>query len=223
MIGSFFLAGNVSAALIFSPESPQPNDTYISVSNGGNEAGKSVFVWASDGITRCDCELLNDTKNGAWNFAPCHDDNFTFVEWTSNGGKNCSSFATLADLRLDAGYVSESNYTIGTIGEDEEATTTAFVVDGAVFGAAVGAAMQMLMDNIDLMFYVFGIPLFLIVVAIILDWIKKIKSEKKTDVDYIRDAKGRIIGGRNEKRQANDRRYQDTIYWASGGKRGRKM
>jgi hypothetical protein len=200
------LAGSASAALTFDPVPPQAAPATLTATCSSGASYATYIDGNLDNANNCGAAIAGLMSTAV------------VVEWAQVNGWP----ATLTDARLSGDYVSESTYTIS--GGEEEATTTAFVVDGAVFGAAVGAAMQMLTDNIDLMFYVFGIPLFLIVVAIILDWIKKTKMQNsKNSVDYIRDEKGRIIGGRNEKKIANDKRYQDTIYWASGGKEGKKM
>jgi hypothetical protein len=49
------------------------------------------------------------------------------------------------------------------------------IIDPAVFGAAVTNGVQMLTDNSAVLAYVFGIPLFLIIVSVIMGWIKSIR------------------------------------------------
>jgi hypothetical protein len=51
-------------------------------------------------------------------------------------------------------------------------------IDPAVFTGAVSNAVQMLTDNASILAYVFGIPLFLILVAVIMGWVKSIRSKK---------------------------------------------
>jgi len=205
VIGSLVLAGNVSAALTFDPLPPQSAPATFTATCSAGTSYATYIDGNLDNANDCGSPLGGLMASAV------------VVEWAQVNGWP----ATLTDARLSGDYISEANYSISG---EEEATTTAFVVDGAVFGAAIGAAMQMLTDNVDLMFYVFGIPLFLIVAAIIHDWIKKIKSEKKeNDIEYIRDDKGRIIGGKNTKRERDRARYQDTIYWITGGKEGKKM
>lgn len=75
------------------------------------------------------------------------------------------------------------------------------IIPSGTFDGAIGGAMQMLTDNATILLYVFGIPLFLIVVNIVLGWIKAIKprSKKKDDgIEYIwKD--GRIAGARKKR------------------------
>ena len=48
----------------------------------------------------------------------------------------------------------------------------------ATFTGALSGAMQMLTDNSAVLLYVFGIPLFLITVSVIMGWIKAIRRVK---------------------------------------------
>jgi len=53
----------------------------------------------------------------------------------------------------------------------------------------------MLTDNMGILAYVFGIPLFLILVAVIMSWIKSIRSEEKIrwEGDYGYNRRGEIV------------------------------
>jgi hypothetical protein len=57
-------------------------------------------------------------------------------------------------------------------------TATLLVIDPTVFTAAVSNAVQMLTDNSAILAYVFGIPLFLILVAVIMGWVKSIRRAR---------------------------------------------
>jgi hypothetical protein len=75
------------------------------------------------------------------------------------------------------------------------------IIPSGTFDGAISGAMQMLTDNATLLLYIFGIPLFLIAVNIVLGWIKSIKPAKtgkaKDNIEYIwKD--GRIAGGRKK-------------------------
>jgi len=52
------------------------------------------------------------------------------------------------------------------------------VIDPTVFTGAVSNAVQMLTDNAGILAYVFGIPLFLILVSVITSWIKSIRRAR---------------------------------------------
>jgi hypothetical protein len=53
----------------------------------------------------------------------------------------------------------------------------------------------MLTDNAAVLAYVFGIPLFLILVAVIMGWIKSIRKTKNDGVEYLYKG-GKLSGGR---------------------------
>jgi hypothetical protein len=52
------------------------------------------------------------------------------------------------------------------------------IIDPAVFTGAVSNAVQMLTDNASILAYVFGIPLFLILVSVIMGWVKSIRRAR---------------------------------------------
>lgn len=104
-------------------------------------------------------------------------------------------------MRLSPLFLGEKNFEF--VDHFETATTT-LAIDPSVFNGAVGNAVQLMTDNGAVLAYVFGIPLFFILVAVVMDWIKgikkenadykKIKAKPMVDEPYLYDEKGKSIG-----------------------------
>jgi hypothetical protein len=78
------------------------------------------------------------------------------------------------------------------------------IIPSGTMNGAISGAMQMITDNAGILFYVFGIPIFLISVYVLSGWINDIKrrnagkSKKKDNIEYLYKD-GHLAGGRKKK------------------------
>lgn len=122
-------------------------------------------------------------------------DTYTVVYYRDYLSADCSG-DSYGSAGFDDGFVVE---------EVEESATSSLAIDPAVFTGAVVVATGALSDNSTVFAYVFGIPLFLILVWILLDWINaigKADNESKKNIKRTEELLGleREPGGYYRKR-----------------------
>jgi hypothetical protein len=95
------------------------------------------------------------------------EDTYTVVYYRDYLSADCSG-DSYGSAAFDDGFVVE---------EVEESATSSLAIDPAVFTGAVVVATGALTDNSAILAYVFGIPLFLILVVVIVSWINSMGKE----------------------------------------------
>ena len=186
-------------------------------------AGSDDFfsVLATPVMYMCDGASCVESEFGSYNEATCNNE-CSVIPTTYYA---CSGVGGACQEDLMGGYSDPTcNY------ECSFTASTSLAINPAIFTGAVGAAAGMVSDNASILAYVFGIPLFLILVSVISYWIFSIKDNKKKikkspalidDIPIVYDYKnnGMIAGGH---RLSADEIKQDELYKKSRGMYGKK-
>jgi hypothetical protein len=103
------------------------------------------------------------------------------------------------------GTGSTTIFTVTAAAPETATSSLVLVIDPGIMTGSVAKAIQMGTDNQPVLIYIFGIPLFLILVSVIMGWIKSVKTKNARRVpeytDEVITNKRGIVGGVRRRRK----------------------